>query len=122
MRLHVVLLTNMSPLGEADARGPHSRELLLWFKFCKKEYSFLSESASICRLLCLGRTECIEKSTRLFVIKCGHLLGPTALKSAHGLVGGVGPSHGALVILLQLLCYAMLTCTAKINFVLLNHL
>lgn len=90
MRLRVVLLTNTSPLGEADARGPHSRELLLWFKFCKKEYSFLRKSASICRLLCLGRTEYIEKSTRLFVIKCGHLLGPTALKSAHGLVGGGG--------------------------------
>ena len=40
MRLHVVLLTNLAPLGEADARGPRGRELLLWFTFYKKDIHF----------------------------------------------------------------------------------
>lgn len=78
------------PSRGSGCQGTTQQRTTALFKFCKKEYSFLRKSASICRLLCLGRTEYIEKSTRLFVIKCGHLLGPTALKSAHGLVGEGG--------------------------------
>lgn len=122
MRLHVVLLTNMSPQGEADAKGPHSRELLLWFKFYKKEYSFLRKSASIFRLLCLGRTEYIEKSTRPFVINCGHLLEPPTLKSTCGLVVGLSSLTELWSFNSQFLRCAVFTCTTKINFILLNHL
>lgn len=122
MRLHVVLLTNMSPQGEADAKGPHSRELLLWFKFYKKEYSFLRKSASIFRLLCLGRTEYIEKSTRPFVINCGHLLEPPTLKSTCGLVVGLSSLTELWSFNSQFLRCAVFTCTTEINFILLNHL
>ena len=121
MQLHVVLLTNMSPRGEADARGPHSRELLLWFKFYKKEHSFLRKSASIFRLLCLGRTEYIQKSTRPFVINRGHLLEPTTLKSTCGLVVGWSSLTELWSFYSQLLHCAVFTCMAKMNFVLLNH-
>lgn len=118
MRPHVVLLTNMSPLGKLMP-GDHTAEnYCSGLNSCKKEYSFLSKSASICRLLCLGRTECIEKSTRLFVIKCT-ILGPAGLKSAHGLVG-VGPLMELWSFYFSFLCCAMLTCTAKINCPL-NH-